>query len=182
MDVLQDASKDCWRCIVLFSDTHKKTLCSLNQHSTAPTKFVYILQVALLFSRCPENIILSPVQECHVDLILNNYHIWGDNFKPVIRTIVRYNQSMGVFCDGKLVAHTLENWNGAIGIVFTNSEYRNRGLAYLAATQLARRMALDGTDLHLVIRPNNFPSIELFSRKLGFGQPVCKQSCFYKKS
>ncbi|KAF4521279.1 hypothetical protein B566_EDAN002283 [Ephemera danica] len=129
---------------------------------------------------CPPELRLGPLDERHVDAILNNYKHWGEAFRPVIAAIVQCNRNIGVFQGEQLIAHTMENWNGAIGVVFTDAAYRNRGLACLAASHLAQAMAKDGSHLHLVIHPENIQSIALFSRKLYFGEPICKESCFYK--
>lgn len=83
----------------------------------------------------------------------------------------------GAYRHGRLVSWRLLQYNGSLGMAYTNNEERRQGLSSLLNIKLAEKVFQMQDHVFCTVLKNNMSSIELLT-KLGY-RPVCDEYWFF---
>ncbi|XP_037805749.1 uncharacterized protein LOC119599895 isoform X1 [Lucilia sericata] len=115
----------------------------------------------------PNNIVLKPLEECHVEQINN---MWSHRLPysvEMITTLIRHNESVGIFEDDNLVGWCLIRPLGSLGLLRILDTHKRRGLGNLAVRYLSKFLADNDIEVAATVVFDNVPSCSMFD-KLGF--------------
>ncbi|KAF4529171.1 hypothetical protein B566_EDAN016395 [Ephemera danica] len=107
------------------------------------------------------------LEETHTDDVCVLWSSFSESYRPVMKAVLQYNDSVGVFLGERLVSMVLEAEYGAIGSLETLPEHRRRGYGSCALRYLTRKIGQDGKIPFLHIKENNDVSLYIIS-KIGY--------------
>ncbi|KAM7340990.1 uncharacterized protein ACRADG_003981 [Cochliomyia hominivorax] len=115
----------------------------------------------------PSNIQLRPLEECHVEQIDSHWPKRLPHSIDFIKTLIRHNDSVGLFEDDTLVGWCLIRPLGSLGLLQIMDTHKRRGLGNLAVRYMSKLLAEKDIEVAATVVFDNVPSRSMFE-KLGF--------------
>lgn len=122
----------------------------------------------------PDNVKLPPldVDVCKLEiedaLEIQKDHAYNDYTDiKYVKNQIKNGYGAGVKVGGKLVAWAITHDDGAIGFLFVQPEYRNKGYGEAVTVWIADRLRKDGYAVYVHIESDNYKSMTL-AKKMGF--------------
>ncbi|XP_013114238.2 uncharacterized protein LOC106092042 [Stomoxys calcitrans] len=115
----------------------------------------------------PENITVRELDETHAEQVNAVWPHRSEGSVNLVRHLIKYNNSVGLFEGDKLVAWCLIVALGALGLLQVEETHKRRGLGKLATKIMAKHLAQKGVEVTAAIVFENSPSLCMF-KQLGF--------------
>ncbi|XP_075210287.1 uncharacterized protein LOC142317616 [Lycorma delicatula] len=105
----------------------------------------------------------------HVPRVNDMWHYKFPRSEQLARDVIVYNKGMGLFrkADDKLVAWSLMQHYGALGMLYTDDNERGKGYGKLISLALTKYLVDIEIDPYLYVNPNNTHSFSIY-KKIGF--------------
>ena len=128
------------------------------------SEFYSMFALVLNFSNrpVPEGMKIQPISEDYVRTVHSTWKFSGEHTEMFIRHLVEQHPSIVMTTDsGQHVGHLVGQSYGAMGMLYIQPEFREKGYAKIIISQLAQKYREMGEDLYTVVETDNSAALNL---------------------